>query len=65
MEHTPTFLSVTQISERTGIPRTYILDFCNARAQKFAFKPKGGKFLIDIDKFIEYLERRIRNEQRS
>lgn len=59
------YADVKTISAMTGIPRTYIIEMCHARGAKFAFKPKGGKFLIDIEKFKNYLERRIRNEQRG
>ena len=58
------YADVKTISKMTGISRTYILEMCHARGAKFAFKPGGenGKFLIDIEKFKNYLERRIRNE---
>lgn len=50
--------SVTETSKRYGIPRRQILEWCNARGQKFAFKPNGGKFLIHKKVFHEYLERK-------
>lgn len=53
-----TYESVTQTAQRYGIPRRTVLEFCNARGQKFAFKPNGGKFLIHRQGFKEYLERK-------
>lgn len=53
-----TYESVTQTAQRYGIPRRTVLEFCNARGQKFAFKPNGGKFLIHRQAFKEYLERK-------
>ena len=50
--------SVTQTAQRYGLPRRTVLEFCNARGQKFAFKPNGGKFLIHKEHFYEYLERK-------
>lgn len=55
-----TYESVTQTAKRYGLPRTVILEFCNARGQKFAFKPNGGKFWIHKQKFCEFLERKRR-----
>ena len=58
------YADVKTISAMTGISRTYILEMCHARGAKFAFKPGGGKFLIDVEKFKNYLERRT-HEQKS
>ena len=51
--------SVTKTAERYGLPRRQVLEWCHARGQKFAFKPGGGKFLIHIERFKEFLERRM------
>jgi len=52
--------SVTRTAERYGFTRKQILEFCNSRGQKFAFKPNGGKFWIHRRKFKEFLDRKTR-----
>lgn len=54
------YFSITEAAKILGLNRVTILDFCHARAQRFAVQPagEGGKWLIDIDKFEEFLERR-------
>lgn len=53
-----TYESVTQTAKRYGLNRRQVLEFCNARGQKFAFKPNGGKFWINKRHFHEFLERK-------
>ena len=50
---------VGEVAKITGLSRTTVLDYCHARGQKFAFKPKGNTspYLIDLPKFILYVER--------
>lgn len=54
--------SVTQTAERYGFTRRQVLEYCNARGQKFAFKSKGdtGKFRINRKAFHDFIERKRR-----
>lgn len=54
------FYSVSEISEMFGFSKDTVREFCNSRGQKFAFKPNGGKFYIDLHRFREYLDRKRR-----
>ena len=57
---TTKYKSVSEISKLYGISRDMVREMCHARGQKFAFKPNGGKFLIDHRRFREYLDRKRR-----
>lgn len=52
------YISVTDAVGIYGMSRTDILNACNARGQKFAFKPNGGKWRINKEKFENYLEKK-------
>lgn len=50
---------VAEVAAITGLSKNTVRDYCNARGQRFAFKPKGNTspYLIDLSKFIDYVER--------
>lgn len=54
------YFSVTYTAQLFGLNRATVLDYCHARGQRFAYQPSGenGKWLIDIEKFEEFLARR-------
>ncbi len=63
MAETAIYESVTETAKKYGFTRQQVLEFCNARGQKFAFKGKGrnGKFRINSQAFANYLERKLKS----
>lgn len=57
------YYSITEISDLYRLKRRVVFDMCHARAQRFAFNPGGGKWLINRKKFEEHLERLQRKER--
>lgn len=49
----PTMLSIRETAERTGLSKTYIRKLCWDR--KISFVKTGTKYLINLERFIEYL----------
>ena len=52
-------MSVTEVSKLTGISRTEIDNMLHIRGQNFGWKTAGGgKWLIDYEKFNNFLQSR-------
>lgn len=54
-------LSARKIAEMLGVDRKIVENMCHARGQRFAFRiTPRGKYYIDLDKFMDHIERKIR-----
>jgi len=49
----PTLLTIKQTAERTGLAVHYIRQLC--LENKIVYRKAGAKYLINFEKFIEYL----------
>ncbi len=49
----PTMLTIKQTAERTQLAQHYIRQLC--LENKIVFRKAGAKYLINYEKFIEYL----------
>ena len=49
----PTMLTIKQTAERTGLAVHYIRQLC--LENKIVYRKAGAKYLINFEKFIEYL----------
>ena len=51
------YFSVTEISKMYGLAKETVREYCRRPWQRFAFQPagKGGKILIDKEKFDRWL----------
>ena len=49
----PTMLTIKQTAKATGLAEHYIRQLC--RQNKICFKMTGSKYLINFEKFVEFL----------
>lgn len=49
----PTMLTIRETSEKAGLPEHYLRRLCLTNA--ICYKKAGNKYLINWEKFIEYL----------
>jgi len=49
----PTMLTIRETAERSGLAVHYIRQLC--LQEKIVFRKAGNKYLINYEKFIEYL----------
>lgn len=49
----PTMLSIPDTAKRTGLAKSYIRQLCWDR--KISFVKSGSKYLVNFEKFIEFL----------
>ena len=61
MEGKKIYYSAREVAALTGIDRRVVMEYCNARGQKFAYKGSSpnSKWRIHYEKFLAYLERKI------
>lgn len=54
------YYSAADTAKMLGLNKATVLNMCHARGQRFAIQPSGenGKWLIDIEKLKEFMERR-------
>jgi len=50
---TPTMLTIRETAERSGLARHYIRQLC--LQHKIIYRKSGNKFLVNYEKFIDYL----------
>ena len=49
----PTMLSIQDTAKRTGLSKTYIRKLCWDR--KISYVKSGSKYLVNLERLIEYL----------
>ena len=50
----PTMLTIKETARRAGVAQHFVRQLC--LSHKIVFRKSGSKYLVNFDKFIEYLD---------